>query len=132
MLNFLGTLWKRLGSVPEDRPESPRLAVNLDGFVIESRSGRRAIQWVDVSKIETYKVDCLVYDTIVLAFFCQGAATDVCVVPEESAGFSELSAAVEKTFGVDPGWHGDVMLPAFAENRRVLFEGRKPTPAGAG
>jgi hypothetical protein len=64
-------------------------------------------------------------------FFC-GAGTDVCVVPEESAGFSELSAAVEKTFGVDPGWYGEVMLPAFAENRRVLFEGRITAPAGAG
>ena len=132
MLKFLGAVWKRLGSVPESRPESPRLAVSVDGFVVESRGGRRAIQWAEVSKIETYKVDCLVHDTIVLAFFCRGDATDACVVPEESVGFSELTAAVEKRFGVEPGWYARVMLPAFAENRRVLFEVRVPQPAGAG
>lgn len=91
------------------------------GLDLETRDGRRmvAFDWDDVTQIETYKVDCAVYDEIVLKFH---TAKGPFAILEGHAAFIELTYKLADFFNVPEEWYNDVMHPAFETNHKVLFK----------
>jgi hypothetical protein len=108
----------------QDDWERPRVDVEGEGFSFSSRAGLRRVTWSQVTKVETYKRDLWIHDTIELAFHLAPRG-EVCVISEDAVGFPDLAKAAEAALGIDGGWYAEVMLPPFEERRRVLFERRE-------
>lgn len=78
-----------------------------------------AFRWDHVDEIRTFKRDLGTYDDIRLAFAAGGSWYEI---GEDVKGFGRLSDAMREHFpSIPAGWYGDVMLPAFATNERVLY-----------
>lgn len=43
-------------------------------------------------------------------------------VSEEWPGFQDLLRMMETEFGISPGWYVEIMVPAFEQMQRILFE----------
>ena len=99
------------------------ITVTETGFRL--RIGRRvvAVEFDSIQRIEAYKEDLYVVDRICLDIFClvEGKPMQA-TVHEEMPGFVAFREAVEARFGFSPQWYFDVMLPAFEENRQVIYE----------
>lgn len=105
-----------------------KLRFDEHGFAVD---GQRA-SWDAVEVIVTYKVDCIVYDQIVVAIRLEG---DHGFILDEEACGPELIGLMEearKRFATIPeDWYFEVMQPAFATNYKVLWHkpGTPPPPA---
>jgi hypothetical protein len=77
------------------------------------------LSFAEITEIAIYKRDEVVNDLICCDIF----TADGCVrtVHEEMVGFDEMIAAFERLSGFAADWRETVVLPAFAENRRVVF-----------
>jgi hypothetical protein len=68
-----------------------------------------------------FLADAVVVDHICLAFR-ERAEDSFHVTDEETAGWEDLNRALAERFGIEKcRWHGDVAVPAFAENWTVLW-----------
>ena len=104
-------------------PEIIRVLPSDDGFVAFRKDGRtEEVRWFEVERVSAYKVDCLTYDMIWLAFERRGQR-EALHIHEEAEGFQNLMSALGAAFPeINPEWYFNVMQPAFAENLTVLFE----------
>ena len=76
-------------------------------------------RWEDVQRIDGYKRDELVVDAICLDI---QFASNYVTVSEDTANWREFLGALYARFpGIDRDWQGKIMLPAFVENRTVLY-----------
>jgi hypothetical protein len=81
------------------------------------------IEWASIDEIIAWKRDLLTVDCICMGFAWAGS--DVLkIVDEEMIGWDELQAAIEQRLGVKyaEGWWREVAIPAFAENRRIVWK----------
>lgn len=119
------SLWSRIRS-RYSRPESadPQIRLKDDGFdVVGVRDGEviASLQWGDVTRIETYKIDRFTTDCICL-FFERGPGAPPVELSEEWPGFQELFRPLAQRFPAIPeSWYVDIMTPAFEAKRTVLF-----------
>ncbi|HVG24216.1 MAG TPA: hypothetical protein VND45_08705 [Thermoanaerobaculia bacterium] len=67
----------------------------------------------------TYKVDLITTDAVCLDFRIDNRC---CVVDEETAGWEQLNREMMARFPVIEGWFGNVVQPAFATNRALLWD----------
>lgn len=75
-----------------------------------------------MTRIQTYKVDLLTTDCICLLFEFRDGTAPI-QVSEEWPGFADFMVAMGHRFpSIPEDWYLEVMQPAFAPNRRVLFE----------
>lgn len=121
VLQTLKGFIKRMSRKPE--AAVGRVRTTAEGFVANWEDGRtEVVEWSEVERIFTYKVDCYAYDTILLAFE-RGGREDALHLREEVEGFQDLMSAMGKAFpSIDPEWYLNVMQPPFAENLTLLFE----------
>lgn len=105
-----------MGSTP-----TPTIARTNRGF--ELRAGNDPlchVAWSDIERITAYKADRLTWDTVCLEIL--SSAGVVCTVDEETEGFWDLIDDLKRALPTsDQDWEHAVILPAFAENRRVIF-----------
>jgi hypothetical protein len=105
-----------------------RVMPSDDGFVAFRKDGQaEELRWFEVERVSAYKVDCLTYDMIWLAFERRGHR-EALHIQEEAEGFQDLMSALGEAFPeIIQEWYFNVMQPAFAENLTILFE-RKAEP----
>ena len=108
---------------PNPEAEIIRVLPFDDGFVAFQRGGRaEEVRWSEVERVSAYKVDCLTYDMIWLAFERRGQR-EALHIKEEVEGFQNIMSALSAAFPeINPEWYFNVMQTAFAENLTVLFE----------
>lgn len=76
-------------------------------------------RWEDVLRIDGYKRDELVVDAICLDI---QFASNYVTVSEDAANWREFLGALYARFpGIDRDWQQQILLPAFVENRMVLY-----------
>jgi len=104
-------------------PGIVRVRTSNEGFEGLTGDGKvETVNWSEVQKIFTYKVDCFTYDMIWLAFELRGHEGAI-HIREETEGFQDLMSALAKAFpDLNPEWYLDVMQPAFDERLTVLFD----------
>jgi hypothetical protein len=79
------------------------------------------ISWGDVARITAFKRDLVTSDLICIEFV--DADGRVYEVNEEVDGYQAVEDALVNRFHVEKDWRRHIALPAFQENRRVLYEG---------
>jgi hypothetical protein len=120
-MQSLKNVISRMGRKP--KPEIVQIQTSDDGLEAMWENGRtEAMNWSEVDRIFTYKVDCFTYDMIWLAFERRGH-DEALHIREETEGFQNLMSALGKAFPeLSAEWYVNVMHPAFVENLTVLFE----------
>ncbi len=94
-------------------------AVTLHDRLLDEELWR--VPWSTLEEIVAFKVDAYIVDHICLGFLAEGAGT-LWVAVEESEGWKELIAELERRYGVMfEEWFPRVAFPAFKENRTVLW-----------
>jgi hypothetical protein len=119
-------LWSRIRSwVSRPSRPDPEIRVTEDGFNLLSTADGKTIatvKWVEVSRIQTWKIDLLTTDCICLLFQFHSGRAPV-QVSEEWSGFGELFEPLATSFpSIPSSWYVDVMSPAFETKQTVLFE----------
>ena len=111
---------------PKGPPRVRNVRILSDSFITTAiDESSQTVEWWDVARVVTYKVDCYAYDTIWLAFVRKSDHSEV-HIPEDSEGFMDLASALVARFpGVSPEWFFDVMQPPFAENFTILFDSQQ-------
>lgn len=104
------------------RPFHPCRTRGLRVLASAHGQAEASVRWADVARIQAYKLDLLTTDCICLLFeFAPGRAP--VQVSEEWSGFEDLFGPLAARFPAIPeSWYADIMTPAFAMNRTVLFE----------
>lgn len=117
-MNWLRRLWDRLPG----RRQPERSVLAEAGALCVARDGEveRRVAWDQITRIETFKLDCYVVDCICLRFHCRGKTP--LTVDETMAGFETLAGALEQRLGISPQWYLTVMFPAFETNLAVIWE----------
>ena len=102
---------------PKPKPLDAPVIFSEEHFQREAPEAFSA-SWSDVQRITGYKIDMFAWDEIRVEFALQGGNT--VVVSEESPGFPEFMAEVERRFPSAVGWHSKISQPAFAPCTSVL------------
>jgi len=106
-------------------PVDPLIRIKDDGFeVVEfpSEVVIASVKWVEVVRIQAYKLDLVTTDCICLLFEFTSPSAPL-QVSEEWMGFNEIFSPLTQHFPAIPeSWYEDVMTPAFETNRTVLFD----------
>jgi hypothetical protein len=93
------------------------------------REGETAVAWADVTYILAFKRDLWAYDRICLEIgTSEGWAIEI---DEEMEGWQRVIERLPEYLpgcAACPDWSGDVALPPFARNEKILF--RAPSRAG--
>ncbi|QDU51320.1 hypothetical protein [Gimesia panareensis] len=76
-------------------------------------------RWSQVTRIETCKIDLMVYDEVALRFTTDKGRYEIL---EGHTAFQECFAHLEQQFGLSPEWYFQVMENAFETNHRVLYQ----------
>ena len=103
-----------------------RVSVTEAGIALTSSSANgeskiEGIDWATIEKAIAYKRDCYGFDLMCLAI---GGAENNFEINEEMEGWDEL---LDRAPDFLPGWrrktdwYQEVMLPAFKENRTIIF-----------
>jgi hypothetical protein len=95
------------------------------GFTIRGRQESH-VPWSNVAEIVAFKVDCGIYDTICLGVRPNGS-DDFIILEEDSLGYKEFVAELERRFNLLPNWWSRVAFPAFAENWTRIWPPLPPT-----
>ncbi len=124
MLHALRKLFRRK---PEPLPRT--ISEHKDGFcLIESGRPTTFVQWLEVTRISTYKRDLFGVDSVCLLFELAGGRS--VEVWEEDNGFGRLSDRLHAYFSEVPiDWFETVVHPPFATNARLLYESDQPPAA---
>ena len=120
----MGSLEKIAGlfRLPHEPPETS-VRLDDDGFaVMRGQEVLRPMLWSDVRKIVTYKRDLLACDQICVGLM--GAdEEDGVEVSEDTRGFQTFAEEMRRRFpSIPEDWFGEVMVPAFEQKWKVLFE----------
>jgi hypothetical protein len=100
--------------------EEQGFTFDLGGFVYKTKQEKIRVNWSDILKIETYKIDQITLDSIVISV--QTADTTF-TLTEDSPHWNLFTNQLEHQFpSIDPHWKSTVMKPAFEKNLLVLFE----------
>jgi hypothetical protein len=121
-------VWQRIRSFFKCESHSdPEIHLTETGFALldpDTRAAIRTVQWADISRIQTYKLDLLTTDCICLLFGV-GSAEQPVQISEEWKGFSDLVVCLPQAFPSIPGsWYAEAMTPPFETNLTVLYEDR--------
>jgi hypothetical protein len=107
-------------------PVASRVSVTDAGISVASSSADgesniKTINWAKIEKVIAYKRDCYGFDRMCLGIDGAGSALEI---TEETKGWDEL---LDRAPDYLPGWrrksdwYRGVMLPAFKENRTIIF-----------
>ncbi len=88
-------------------------------FLLRDGTVTTGFRWSDVTRIETYKIDLMVYDEVALRFSTTAGRYEIL---EGHAAFQDCFAELEQQFGLSPEWYFQVMEQAFETNHRVLYQ----------
>jgi hypothetical protein len=103
-------------------PETPRVEASRLG--VSSIRGDQDVfnfEWKGVTLISAFKHDLVTYDEVVLEFTLL-PGNEVVAIPESLSEFEVLIRFLEDTWPRIPkDWRQQVLKPAFAENKIVLF-----------
>jgi hypothetical protein len=101
--------------------EYGRIEGDERGFaLILGRRQRWRVDWSEIVAIRTFKRDLFTFDMVCLEF--KTASGEYCEAWEDMVGFTEFTERMQAEFPTVPqNWYGEVMLPAFATNQRVLW-----------
>ena len=101
----------------------PSLAISDEGAtLLDGHTELWTFRWTEVSRIETYKRDLWVVDSICLSFFIESRQLWY-HVDDELSGFDVLCRALSSYFpSVANDWWSTVAFPAFATNHTVLYD----------
>lgn len=119
-------LWPRIQEFfRRQRRAGLAVCVTNGGFaLLDAKTGNTVctMQWADISKIQVYKLDLLTTDCICLLFESRSGQPAI-QVSEEWMGFSDLFNPLSTAFpSIPENWYMEVMLPAFAEKRAILYD----------
>jgi hypothetical protein len=120
------SLWSFIRSrFARSTPVDPLIRIKDDGFeVVEfpSEVVIASVKWVEVARIQAYKLDLVTTDCICLLFEFTSPSAPL-QVSEEWMGFNEIFSPLTQHFPAIPeSWYEDIMIPAFETNRTVLFD----------
>ena len=120
------SLWSLIRSrFSRSAPIDPLIRIKDEGFeVVEARSEAviASVKWVEVARIQAYKLDLVTTDCICLLFEFTTPSAPL-EVSEEWIGFNEIFSPLTQHFPVIPeSWYEDIMTPAFETKRTVLFD----------
>ncbi|GEM_PF-1450168 len=104
------------------KKEAARVTTSSEGVVFEA--GTRTLwtlRWADIDQVQAFKLDLITHDDVCLELT---AARKTYTIDEETAGWSELLAAIGRQFQIAPDWLSIVVAPVFATNRSVLWDRR--------
>lgn len=123
ILKAIAALFRRSSQL-SDREPSPVIKVRDEAFEIIGKKGlMAACRFDEIERIEAYKRDEFTTDLICCDVFTgHGESARVWFIHEEMLGFEDLIQRLA-ALGGHENWYADIMLPAFAENRTVIFDG---------
>lgn len=99
-----------------------RCIIKPDGFEIHT-DGRRVgeIRWDEIHRVVAFKRDAFTYDLVCLEITA-GPSGEVWEVDDDAEGFWDLVGELKRVLpGSEQDWEGNVLKPAFAENRTAVF-----------
>jgi hypothetical protein len=96
------------------------IKVSEDGFSIKLSSGIKNIRWVEIEKIDTYKIDLFTTDEIIFEI----VLTDTVIkISEEIEGWGNFTDKIEVALsGFDKEWFSKVAYPAFKTNFTTIYQ----------
>ena len=102
-----------------------KISIESDGFELSFKKTLQKILWTDITEIYAFKEDVFTYDMVWFEFTLKGKANKV-YISEETNGFEVLdSELVKRLPNYYMTWRNKVIVPAFEENRTLLFEKRE-------
>lgn len=109
-------LWRRYQDWR--RRHEAMVAVTPDGFRLIHGKASQGVYWASVRRITAFKRDLFAYDCICLMLALPEAVIEL---REDMEGFTDVCAAMERQFGLSPGWFLEIMTPAFEATPRDLY-----------
>ena len=105
------------------------LAISDEGAtLLDSNAELWTFRWIEVSRIEAYKLDLLIVDSICLNFFIEPRQLWY-HTNDELSGFDDICRELVRYFPSVPNdWWSTVAFPAFATNHMVLYDRSANTP----
>lgn len=95
-------------------------AYTEDGFVISDEKRSITIAWTEITKINVFKKDLVVYDLVMMEIVCGVSAL---VINEESPGWYQFVIKTKEVFPSTPqDWDIKIIQPPFAENFSTIYE----------
>lgn len=101
------------------RAPRPTLIIRDTGFDIQSGETRWSVEWNQICAITAFKRDELTTDSLTIEFLVENGTRYE--VSEDVQGYSELERVLGVYFPLPHDWRRDVLLPAFRENRTVIY-----------
>ncbi|WP_084647011.1 hypothetical protein [Mesorhizobium sp. WSM2561] len=94
-------------------------------MAIVTPKGTDIVSLDEVSAVISYKIDELTTDLICCDIVIgSGEAEQIRTIHEELPGFDNLMARLEALPGFNRKWRDAIILPAFAENRTIIYQRR--------
>jgi hypothetical protein len=117
---FMGRISKRKDTV---RPTVllTDVGISVTSSNADGKSKIEVINWAKIEKVIAYKRDCYGFDLMCLAV---GGAENAFEITEEMQGWNELLDRAPDylpEWRRKADWYQEVMLPAFKENRTIIF-----------
>ncbi len=84
----------------------------------------------EIAKIEVYKMDCFSWDEIRMDVYLTDGT--IHVKSEEDDDWIDFLAVVDDLPGFVTDWYDRVLLPAFKENRMIIYSGYSPEVSSDG
>lgn len=124
MTSRLVQIFAKLFSRKRDIVNFLSVAKGID-FRLRDGSIVPGFHWSEVTRIETFKIDLMVYDEVALRFTTARGRYEIL---EGHTAFQDCFAQLEQQFGLSPEWYFQVMENAFETNHRVLYQKESPSP----
>ena len=103
---------------------SPVIVAIEGGFEVIRGNEGRVVRLGDIVTVTAFKADVLIMDLVVLDIATRvDGSSSVTTIHEDMPGFGLARACLERLPGFLPDWWDALLLPAFATNRRLLFQG---------
>ena len=91
-----------------------------DGFVISDEKRSIPIAWAEITKINVFKKDLVIYDLVMMEIVCGESAL---VIDEESPGWYQFVIKSKEVFpSIPKHWDVEIIKPPFAENFSTIYE----------
>ncbi|MBL7748046.1 MAG: hypothetical protein JNM19_11495, partial [Chitinophagaceae bacterium] len=81
---------------------------------------KKEVAWLEVERIEAYKIDLLAFDEVCLDIVL---STSVIRITEETEGWNTFIQKLQAQFpGIERDWYSKIIQTSFQTNHTVLYE----------
>lgn len=90
------------------------------GFSILLNEETKKVAWLEVERLEVYKIDLLTFDEVCLDIVL---STTVIRITEKTDGWNTFIQKLQAQFpGIEKDWYSKIIQPPFQTNHSVLYK----------